>query len=156
MTGPFRKIILKMILEKAIIFEERAYSFYESALHIVEQGQTSDLLKKLAAAELEHKLKLEKIQQTGFFETGEDEGIDPGKDGDYEMISPEWPDIAPGSSEIEILDVALAREKTAYRFYRNLQEHSRIKVTDELFGMLAREESNHVNWIAREISGIKK
>jgi rubrerythrin len=156
MTGPFRKLIIKLILEKAIIFEERAYRFYESALSMVEHEQTADLLKRLSAAELEHRLKLEEIQKRGILETGDYEGTDFEKNGDYEMISREWPDIASGSSHKEILNVALAREKTAFRFYRNLKEYSRVKVAKELFGMLAREESNHISWITREIDRIKK
>ena len=56
MSKPFRKILVRLILEKAIIFEENAYRFYESALSMAASADTADLLKKLIAGELKHRL----------------------------------------------------------------------------------------------------
>jgi rubrerythrin len=156
MAGPFRKLIMRLILERAIIFEERAYRFYESALSLVGEGQTSGLLKKLMAAELGHRMKLEEIQKSGVLGTVYEDGVDTGEDENFEMISGKWPEIAPGMSKKEILDVALSREKIACSFYRKLHESSKIEVAKELFEMLACEESDHVSWISREIVGITK
>ena len=159
MSKPFRKILVKLILEKAIMFEENAYRFYESAISMTASGDAADLLNKLLAAELRHRLKLEEIQNTGELETktayisGRDK-LD--QDEELDMISRGWPVLNPRSSREEILEVALAREKSACSFYNNLYEKSRIKIAEELFGMLAREESEHVIWISEVISGITR
>jgi rubrerythrin len=72
------------------------------------------------------------------------------------MISGDWPVLTPQSSRKEILEVALAREKNACSFYKILYEKSRIKVAEDPFGMLAREESEHVIWISEMICGITR
>ena len=76
MSKPLRKLLIRLIVEKAIIFEENAYRFYESALELAGSVDTADLLKKLMAAELRHRIKLEEIQKTGELETltGETKG----------------------------------------------------------------------------------
>ena len=159
MSKPFRKILIRLILEKAIIFEENAYRFYESALSMAASADTADLLKKLIAGELKHRLKLEEIQNTGELETVSYEisgRENPDEHEELDMMSVDWPVLNPQSSREEILKAALAREKNACSFYKNLHGRSRIKVAKELFGMLAREESEHVAWISDVIGGITR
>ncbi len=48
----FRKLLIKIILERAIAFEEGAYRFYEEALERSAMSDTSELLRKLLAGEL--------------------------------------------------------------------------------------------------------
>jgi len=56
---------MKFVLEDAIAFEEKAYRFYQKALSMTVVDESSHLLKRLLAAELGHRLKLEEIQKTG-------------------------------------------------------------------------------------------
>ena len=68
MAGLGRKVLLKLVLEDAIIREESSYRFYESALDRVSGREEQELLKKLCAEELRHRLKLEELQRRGVSE----------------------------------------------------------------------------------------
>ena len=112
MSKPFRKILVRLILEKAIIFEENAYRFYESALSMAASADTADLLKKLIAAELKHRLKLEEIQNTGELETVSykiSSRENPDEHEELDMMSVDWPVLNPQSSREEILKAALVQ-----------------------------------------------
>ena len=49
-----RKFLLRLILEKAIAFEENVYRFYEDALAQSAMIETAELLRKLLSDELRH------------------------------------------------------------------------------------------------------
>ena len=65
MAGIVRKMLLKLVVEDAILREESSYRFYESALEVVPGEEEQRLLRSLCAGELRHRLKLEELQRRG-------------------------------------------------------------------------------------------
>ncbi|MCK5570282.1 MAG: ferritin family protein, partial [Spirochaetes bacterium] len=149
MYKPVKKFIMKFVLEDAIAFEEKAYRFYQKALSMTVVDESSHLLKRLLAAELGHRLKLEEIQKTG---DPEDLIVsDPVIFQGVSKIDRDWPDLNPRSTKEEIFKAALIKERGAYDFYKTLAENSLFKTARDVFGMLSREESDHINWLQNEI-----
>ncbi len=71
-----KKLLVRVAIEKAISFEERAYRFYESALKRSTMRTSFDLLKQLLSEELKHRMRLEEIQKSGGFDTPNDEATE--------------------------------------------------------------------------------
>jgi rubrerythrin len=144
-----RKALLKILLERAIAFEEKAYRFYEEALARSAMGETSELLRKLLAEELMHRMKLEEMQRSG------DLGplavsLSRGAE-DIEAISEEWPVINPWAHGREVLEMAFQKEVKAYRFYKSLARKTSLKTARDVFTALSNEESAHVEWLKKEM-----
>ena len=59
MGKPLRTLFVRLVLEKAIIFEERSYRYYESVLQVSIMEDSFDLIKKLQGQELHHRIMLE-------------------------------------------------------------------------------------------------
>ena len=150
MLKPFRKLLLKLILEQAIIFEERAYRFYERVLERTSKDEPIMLLKRLMNAELKHRIKLEEVQKggdLGALRVTSDSEMD-----NIEAIRDEWPDIESDATLEEILGIALAKEKTSLSFYSVLAKKARIRVAGDLFNVLSNEELQHVKMIEEELT----
>jgi rubrerythrin len=150
----FRRLLLKILLERAIAFEERAYRFYEEALACSAMSDTSELLRKLLAGELLHRMKLEELQRTGdlgplavSLQNGER---------DIEELSEEWPPLHPWAHKGEVLETALRKEARAHRFYRSLAKKAALKAARDVFAALSNEESAHVEWLKEEIEKISR
>jgi rubrerythrin len=142
-----RSFLLKLVLEDAIRSEERAYRFYEQALEISSFSEVKRLLKKLCAAELKHRLNLERLLRRG-------------EKGDYPLhdqvempaVSREaWVSISPAAGIREVLDIALANEITAQRYYSDLAQRILFKAVQDVLSFLADEEAQHVRWIERAV-----
>ena len=149
MSGIVRKMLLKLVLEDAILREETSYRFYESALAVVAGEQEQRLLKSLCAGELRHRLKLEELSRRG-----ETEEIDVSDTPEIEPNGEEqtWPEVVPGASCTEILKVALNKERQSARYYRVVAERSLLASVKDLFFYLAGEESEHIRWVERMLS----
>jgi rubrerythrin len=145
-AGPIRKMLLGMVLEDAILREENAYRFYESALDRVSGGEQKQLLKKLCAEELRHRLKLEELQRRGESEEFEFPGPS-----DVELLEAEvaWPEVPARASCRDILELALVKEKHAVQYYRLIAGRSVLRIVKDLFLFLAGEESEHVHWVEK-------
>jgi rubrerythrin len=150
-----RKLLLKVLLERAIASEERAYRFYEGALERAAMSDTSELLKSLLAEELRHRMKLEEAQRTGDISSFEQPGDE--TDGKIEELTAlmemqnEWPAINPWAGKKEILEAAFAKEAAAFAFYRDLASSSRFKALRDLFSALSREEGAHADRLKEEL-----
>lgn len=146
MAGPVRRILLELVLEDAIIREENAYRFYGSAMERVNRREEKQLLKKLCAEELRHRLKLEELQKRG-----DAEQLEFPRTGKLELLDAEqsWPEVPDSASCRDILELASAKEKQAERYYRFIAGRSVLKVVKDLFLFLAEEESEHVRWVEK-------
>jgi rubrerythrin len=153
LRNPIKKFLIKLIIEDAILFEERSYNYYESLLERAAMKESIVLLKKLLAGELSHRLRLEEIQKRG--ELGTLQVHDGTELEGYEEVSKRFPQLEPWSSKEEIIEVALKKEKSSHNFYRAISMKAHIKTVARLFGALAMEELEHVKWIENEMSGNK-
>jgi rubrerythrin len=149
-SKPFRKLLVKLILEQALIFEERSYRFYENALEQAVMDESKALLRRLMKEELTHRIKLEEVQKEG--DLGALTVTSNSEMEDIEAIRDEWPVIQRDATREAILRIALAKEKSSFSFYRMLAKKSRIRVTEDLFNALSNEELHHVKMIEGELS----
>jgi rubrerythrin len=142
------------VLERAIAFEEGAYRFYEEALERSAMSETSELLKKLLAGELLHRMKLEELQRTG----GTSALTVPFPRGapEIEELSEEWPPLSPWAHKGEVLQTALRKEVGAYRFYKRLADRAGLKNVRDVFAALSDEESAHAEWLKEEIRKVSR
>jgi len=148
----FRRLLIKIVLERAIAFEEGAYRFYEEALARSAMSDTSALLKKLLAGELLHRMKLEELQRRGDVEpltVSLPRGAR-----EVEALSEEWPPLNPWAHKADVLETALRKEAEAYRFYKSLAGKTGIKAVRDVFAALSSEESAHVEWLKEEIKKV--
>jgi len=99
-SKPFRKLLVKLILEQALIFEERAYRFYEEAFEQAVMNESKVLLRRLMKEELGHRIKLEEVQKRG--DLGALTVTSSSERDDIKAISDEWPDIDRDLSLIHI------------------------------------------------------
>ena len=58
MSGPLKRIIIRIILQNAVRFEEESYRFYKHALQRSIMSESFNLIKFLLSQELEHRMKL--------------------------------------------------------------------------------------------------
>ena len=151
MSKPFKKLLVKLILEQTLIFEERAYRFYERALEQTAMDESKALLKRLMKEELKHRIKLEEVQKEG--DLGALTITSSSEMNDIEAIRDEWPDIDRGATREQILKIALSKEQRSFNFYRILAKKSRIRVAGDLFNALSNEELRHVKMLEEELSG---
>lgn len=148
MAGFVRKILFGMVLEDAIIREESAYRFYDAALRRVSGEEERRLLGKLCAEELRHRLELEELQSRGQTEELEFSGPE-----EMELLEPQtlaWPEV-PATSR-EILELALAKERQAARYYRLVGGRSALRAVRDLFLILTRQEMEHVRWVEKMLA----
>ena len=149
-----KQMLFRGLLEEAIKQEEAAYTLYQSALHVVSEPHVIKLLKTLMAGELQHKLKLEELQQRG--ELAKQPVNDVIPDG-VSLIQDEHLEdfslrLLPGMSCREILSIALLKEQQAARQYSRLSERARFSLAQNLFCVLSYEETQHVAWIQKQLT----
>lgn len=154
-----RKFFVKLILEEAIAFEERAYRYYRKALERSIMEESFDLLKKLSVEKLKHRMKLEEVQKDGELSSldasDSDNTLLSNHDyDDLESICEEWPEISGFESRKKILQRALGRELCALNFYKTMISRSRPKRASSVFETLLREESNHIQWVMDELTKV--
>jgi rubrerythrin len=62
-----------------------------------------------------------------------------------------WVSISPATGMREVLDIALANETTAQRYYIDLAQKILFKAVQDVLAFLAAEEAQHVRWIERVV-----
>ncbi len=149
MAGVIRKVLFGLVLEDAIIREENAYRFYESAMNSVGSGEVQRLLKKLCAEELRHRVKLEQLQRSG--ENEEIEFFTPQEIGLFEEER-SWPELPAEASCRDILNLALIKEKQAAGYYQLISGRSALRTVRDLLLLLAAEETEHIRWVEKMLA----
>jgi rubrerythrin len=131
--------------------EESSYRFYEAAQKKVEPEDALQLLKKLCAAELRHRLKLEELQKTGGSEELEiSTQVELDLFDEKEQL---WPEVNSRSTYRDILNLALAKEKQAAVYYRTIAGRTSLRSVGDVFQLLAGEESEHAHWVKQMLAG---
>jgi rubrerythrin len=146
MSAPIRKFLLKLVLEEAIRREEQAYTFYEEARAAVQEPAAGDLLRRLAAAELRHRLKLEELQR----HAGPELTLETASPEEAELLDSEEPVRFSPGQPVRVEDVwkvALAKERQAQAAYTLLARKAVLEVFREVFTYLSAEEGRHVEWV---------
>jgi rubrerythrin len=159
MGKPIRTLFVRIVLEKAIIFEERSYRYYESVLQQSIMKDTFDLIKLLLGQELHHRILLEEMQRRTTvegkaFESRKQLAAEEFPFRELDVMCEEWPVISPGDSKEEILKSALHKERCACRFYQKMMEHARSDDLTRLFETLMHEEIQHARSIEEELEKI--
>jgi rubrerythrin len=149
-AGAVRKMLFHLVLEDAILREENAYRFYESARELAGNEPARRLLKKLCAEELRHRMKLEQMCKDRRSEELKFSGPE-----EIELLGEEersWPEITAGSTVLDILETALAKEKQAARYYQLMASRSSLRAAKDLFRLLAVEEAAHARWVRTQLA----
>jgi rubrerythrin len=155
----FRSLIIKILLEHAIAAEEHAYGLYEGLLNSSPPPEAARVLKLLAAAELEHRIKLHELQENPDTaaealraEGGEAEGA-PSSSG---PTVPETADFGTAPADFRhLLMTAIEKERRAVRRYKKLADRSRLRAAREVFSYLMRQEQEHEEWISGLLRGLE-
>ena len=141
--------MLRIILENAIVFEEKAYDFYETAERRVEKEEVSQLLNELKAEELKHRLRLEEAQRQANIH------LCCAADTEFEetMIEmrADWPEVTADSDRIDILRVAYGKEIQARDYYLTMRDKFPESFAKSVFDALAKEEERHAGLIAAKM-----
>jgi rubrerythrin len=134
------------LLERAIRFEEQAYTFYMGAVDMVKQPHIKDVLRDMAGEEVKHKNKLQ-VLLDGDTETliavqkrGQIQDL---KLAEYLVAPP----LGENATFQDVLVVAMHREKSSHEFYATMATIAGDDTSKELFEFLAREELMHKNKI---------
>jgi len=125
------------ILDFAIAREDQAHDFYVELAARARKGDVRAALQDFAIDELQHRIRLEAIKagETAFL----DEEVGSLDISETVAESTAHPDM----SYVELLVIAMHREKAAFRLYTNLASIARTtQQRDTLLG-LAREEAQH-------------
>ncbi len=125
------------ILDFAIAKEIEAHDFYIRLAETVIDSDLRETIKGFAIDELQHRLRLEAIKagEIGFIDD-EVGSLD---------IAERVPPVAPSAemSYVDLLVVAMTKEKAAFRIYTNLASLTKNRrFRDTLLG-LAKEEAQH-------------
>ncbi len=134
-AGSFSSV--EEILDFAIAEEEQANKFYTDLAQKMEDPAMRKVFEDFAKEELRHMAKLIEVQQGEF--TIKPESVRSLGIADYVV------DVEPKAdmSYADALDLAMKREKTAYRLYLDLAVASQNEEQSDMFLNLAQEEAKH-------------
>lgn len=135
MTEKFSSV--EEILDFAIAEEEQANKFYTDLAQKMEDPAMRKVFEDFAKEELRHMAKLVAVKQGEF--TIKPESVRSLGIADYVV------DVEPKAdmSYADALDLAMKREKTAYRLYLDLAVASQNEEQSDMFLNLAQEEAKH-------------
>jgi rubrerythrin len=156
MVGPIRRFLKRLILESAIIFEEKAYLYYQAALSQSVMDETFELLKKLLGEKLLHRIRLEEAQRWDLPNVQSSE-LKPELQEDLASIDSlegfceKWPSIHAEDSKQDSLKRALQREECALRFYHNMALGALPGDLRGVFNRLREDEKRYISWIRKEM-----
>ena len=125
------------VLDFAIARENEAYLFYVRLADMVKKPELVKVIKDFAAEELEHRRKLEAVK-AGEATIGEEDvgSLDIAEYvGDVEVNG--------DMSYVDLLVVAMKKEKLSYKLYTNLAAIAQKKDLRATFLKLAQEEAGH-------------
>jgi rubrerythrin len=149
MVKMIRAFLLRIILENAIVFEEKAYDFYETAERTVERDEVRQLLNELKAEELKHRLRLEEAQRQANIH------VCCAADAEFEETMNEmradWPEVMADSDRADILRVAYGKEIRARDYYLTMKDKFPNSFVKSVFDALAKEEERHAGLIAAKM-----
>lgn len=126
------------VLDFAMESEQKAVDFYHQLADRVKNEDMKAIFLEFAQEEVGHKAKLKKIKDERVFDVPF-EKISDLKLSDYVdsvVIKPEM-------SYQEALIVAMNREKAAFNLYTRLSQKTDVPELQNIFKMLAQEESKH-------------
>ena len=159
MGKPLRTLMTRIVLEKAVVFEERSYRYYENLLGQAISQDIFDLIKTLSGQELHHRIMLEEMQRSISLK-----GSDESRRKQFELaqfpsreldaLCDKWPLVSPEDSGETVLNKALHSERCACRFYEKIVELARNDTLLQLFQTLHREEMEHAAVIEEELEKI--
>ncbi len=126
------------VLDFAIESEQKAVDFYHQLADRVKNEDMKNIFLEFAQEEVAHKAKLKKIKEEKVF-IASSESISDLKISDYvDSVV-----IKPDMSYQEALIVAMNREKAAFNLYTRLSKKTNVPELQNIFKMLAQEESKH-------------
>ncbi len=126
---------VNQILDNAIRVEEESYRFYMDLIKIVKFTNVKETLKFLAEEELNHKRILESIKQ------GRSLTIKNTMDFKLSDHLPKKTTIDENADIADILQLAMARERSEFEFYKTMEELS--ETNKDIFKFLAEQEIAH-------------
>ena len=150
--NPWRSI--DTVLDFAIENEAASAAFYSSLAGEVTSESLQAVLLDLVEEELGHKRALEAIRREPRLKTKAREGFALEKE-DYLVDLADLVEEA-NSPEVnmgQLLVVAVAKEKAAYRLYRDLAEQVDDRSIRQLFLRLAQEEARHSRQFQTKLGG---
>jgi len=159
MGKPLRRLHARIVLEKALVFEEHAYHYYHAILGLTTMSNSFDLLKKISGQKLRAIIMLKEMQRKGRvknieFSVDKRYGHDSLTSTDLDTLCEEWPNLKPDDSPDTILRYALQKEKCACLFYRKLIQRTRHTDIHEVFQNLLHEGEEHARDIEKELKTI--
>lgn len=126
------------VLDFAMESEQKAVDFYHQLADRVKNEDMKAIFLEFAQEEVGHKAKLKKIKDERVFDVPF-EKISDLKLSDYvDSVV-----IKPDMSYQEALIVAMNREKAAFNLYTRLSKKTDVPELQNIFKMLAQEESKH-------------
>lgn len=126
------------VLDFAMDAEQKAVDFYNQLAERVKNEDMKSIFLEFAQEEVGHKAKLKKIKEEKMF-VASSESISDLKISDYiDSVV-----IKPDMSYQEALIVAMNREKASFNLYTRLSKKTDVPELQNIFKMLAQEESKH-------------
>jgi len=147
MKTPFRKLLIRSLIEDTVIRCEKRYRYYESAFSRAVKQEAAELLKNLMAVQLRDRLRFQEVQKKGIpekrgFKEETEKTIHLEPEAEHAEPNP-WasPDV--------ILESVLVTEKNTYCAYRRISENALLGPVKELYAYFAREELHHIRWLEK-------
>ncbi|MEA1971803.1 MAG: ferritin family protein [Candidatus Cloacimonadota bacterium] len=150
-----KELTIKEIIEYAIKIEKESYNFYKIAENIVKDIDAKKLVSLLANEEIDHQNRLKALIDEKKVSAEELE-----KKGNIDTLLLDkiitTPNMTSNSTSMEILEIALEREKNTEQSYAMLLTLSNI--SDDIiniFDELRLQEKGHVQKIQNRIDKMK-
>jgi hypothetical protein len=145
MKNPLKKLLIRSLIEEAIVRSEKTYRHLESAFARAVREEAAELLKNLMTAQLLHRMRLQEAQRNY---TPERKRFKEEKSGSiYRNRTVQRADPDPWASPAEILQSALLSKNNTYRAYRRVSENSHLGFVRDLYTYLAHEEHQLIKWL---------
>ena len=141
---PEEHMTVEGIIQRAIRFEEDAYTFYTGASEMVKLPHVKDMLNELAGEEVKHKEKLEDLlagDTEQIVAAKQSQKIQDLKLAEYLVASP----LDEDATIQDVLMTAMQREKNSHDFYDLMAVIASSEAAKGLFQFLAQEELGHKN-----------
>lgn len=134
---------LEEILRQAIRFEEESYALYTHAIQISTAADAQAMLEDLAAQELGHKQKLQRLQAQGVANLVPVVRTTEARDLKLAEVLQAPSELDAEADLQDVLLVAMQREKSTREFYLKLGQLTAEGPVRNLFDFLAEEELKH-------------
>jgi rubrerythrin len=156
MVKPVRVLLVRILIEKAIVIEEHAYRYYSFILGKTYMKDTFDLMKRLSSQELQHRMKLEDLQRKIGIEKHDLPAMKKQEiagviSEDLESLCDARPVPASEDSVEAMLRDALHRERRTCMFYQTLLQRTSRSDVVNLFKAIYHEEKEHAGELEEEL-----